>query len=54
MSDFWKTAISQVKPDEILVRGYPIEQLTRRCSFGDVVFLLLKGELQQRNEGKLV
>jgi citrate synthase len=54
MSDFWKTAISQVKPDEILVRGYPIEQLTRLCSFGDVVFLLLRGELPRRNEGKLV
>ncbi len=54
MSDFWKTAISQVKPNEILVRGYPIEQLTRQCSFGDVVFLLLRGELPRRNEGKLV
>src|SRR6266511_4261584 len=54
MSDFWKTAISQVKPNEILVRGYPIEQLTRLCSFGDVVFLLLRGELPQRDEGKLV
>ncbi len=54
MSEFWKTAISQVRPDEILVRGYPIEQLTRQCSFGDVVFLLLTGELPRRNEGRLV
>ena len=28
MSKFWKTSISQVKPNEILVRGYPIEELT--------------------------
>ena len=54
MSDFWKTAISQVKPNEILVRGYPIEQLTRQCSFGEVVYLLLTGELPKGNEGKLV
>ena len=54
MSEFWRTAISQVKPDEILVRGYPIEQLARHCSFGDVVFLLLTGELPRRNEGRLV
>src|SRR6185295_18660981 len=54
MSEFWRTAISQVKPNEILVRGYPIEQLVRRCSFGDVVFLLLTGELPKREEGKLV
>jgi citrate synthase len=54
VSEFWKTAISQVKPNEILVRGYPIEQLTRQCSFGDVVYLLLTGELPKANEGRLV
>ncbi len=54
MSEFWKTAISQVKPNEILVRGYPIEQLTRQCSFGEIVHLLLTGELPEGNEGKLV
>src|SRR6185503_20284693 len=54
MSEFWKTAISRVRPNEILVRGYPIEQLTRNRSFGDVVFLLLTGELPQRGEGRLI
>ena len=54
MSDFWTTSISQVRPNQILVRGYPIEQLTERCTFGDVVFLLLTGELPKRTEGKLV
>ena len=54
MSDFWKTAISRVKPNEILVRGYPIEQLTRRCTFGDTVYLLLKGELPSGEEGRMV
>ncbi len=54
MSEFWKTSISRVQPDEILVRGYPIEQLTRYCSFGDVVYLLLTGELPKGKEGRLV
>src|SRR5689334_2350403 len=54
MSAFWTTAISQVQPNEILVRGYPIEQLTRQCCFGDTLFLLLTGELPRRREGKLV
>ncbi len=54
MSEFWKTAISRVRPDEILVRGYPIEQLARRRSFGDVVHLLLTGELPRGREGLLV
>lgn len=54
MSDFWKTAISKVAANEISVRGYRIEELTRHCSFGDVMFLLLTGELPKRNEGRLV
>ena len=54
MSDFWKTSISGVQPGEILVRGYPIEQLMQRCSFADVVYLLLKGELPAGAEGKMV
>jgi len=54
MSDFWKTAISKVSPNEILVRGYPIEQLTRERLFGDVVYLLLTGELPSGKEGRLV
>jgi len=54
MSDFWKTSVSRVRPGEILVRGYPIEQLARRRSFGDVVYLLLTGELPAGREGRLV
>src|SRR5437016_6069506 len=54
MSEFWRTAISQVKPNEILVRGYPIEELIPHCSFGDVVFLLLTGERPRRSEGRLI
>jgi citrate synthase len=51
---FWKTSISRVAPNEIVVRGYSIDELTRRRSFGDVVFLLLTGELPTRGEGRLV
>jgi citryl-CoA lyase len=54
MSEFWKTAISKVSPNEILVRGYPIEQLTRHRLFGDVVYLLLTGELPPGKEGRLI
>jgi citrate synthase len=54
MTDFWKTAISQVRPNEITVRGYAIDDLVRNTSFGDVVYLLLTGELPRGREGKLV
>jgi citrate synthase len=54
MSDFWKTSISQVLPNQILVRGYPIEELATRRSFGDVVHLLLTGELPSGTQGQLI
>lgn len=54
MTVFWKTSISRVKRDEILVRGYPIEDLIQRRSFGDIVYLLLSGELPEGGEGRLV
>lgn len=54
MSAFWKTAISQVGVNEISVRGYPIEELASKRLFGDVVYLLLTGELPTGNQGRLV
>lgn len=57
MSDdepFWRTEISEVKPNEIRVRGYDLVKLIGNRSFGDVVFLLLSGELPAGNEGKML
>ncbi len=54
MSKFWKTAITSVRSNQILVRGYPVEELARKRSFGDTLYLLLTGELPQGREGRLV
>ena len=35
---------------ELLYRGYPIEQLAKKCDFLDVAFLLLNGELPSPEE----
>jgi len=50
----WRTGISQVQPNQINIRGYAIADLIGRASFGDMVFLLLKGEWPQRGEGQLI
>lgn len=50
----WRTGLSQVQPNQIHVRGYSIADLIGRASFGDMVFLLLKGEWPQRGEGTLI
>lgn len=49
-----ETAISRAYPDRILVRGYSLVDLAARRSFGDVVYLLLCGELPTGREGELV
>ena len=50
----WRTAISSVKPNEIRVRGYDLVEMIGTRSFGDVVYLLLSGELPEGNEGRMV
>jgi len=49
-----KSAISQVYPDRILVRGYSLVELVGTYTFGDVVYLLMTGELPHGQEGRLV
>ncbi|MDE2905910.1 MAG: hypothetical protein OXQ28_07475, partial [Acidobacteriota bacterium] len=44
-ADHWPTAITQVEPDKILVRGYPLDELMGRLSFGDAIYLLITGEI---------
>lgn len=51
---FWRTAISRVTPGEIRVRGYDLVELVGRRSFGDVVYLLLSGDLPKANEGRMM
>jgi citrate synthase len=50
----WRTAIGRVRPDEILVRGYDLIDLIGRKPFGDIVYLLLAGDLPRGNEGRMV
>lgn len=51
---FWRTAIGRVRPDEILVRGHDLVELIGRRPFGDVVYLLLSGELPEGDEGRMM
>jgi citrate synthase len=50
----WKTAITKIEPNKVAVRGYRIDELMGRISFGEMVYLILKGELPSPEIGKLV
>ena len=49
-----ETGISQAFADRIEIRGYDLIALARRCSFGDMVYLLLRGTLPPGDEGILL
>ena len=51
---FWKTALSAVEPNKILIRGYRVQDLMARCTFGDMIYLTFKGELPAGNEGRMI
>jgi len=50
----WKTAITKVEPNHIHIRGYAIQDLIGKHSFGEVVYLLFKGEMPTPAQGKLI
>ena len=50
----WKTAITKIEPNKVAVRGYRIDELMGRISFGEMVYLVLRGELPTPAIGKLM
>ena len=41
----WKTSITEIKPNEVRLRGYRIDELMGEITFAQSIFLALKGEL---------
>jgi len=54
MSDTWPTAITDIQPNSVRVRGYDIADLMGRVSFGSAVYLILMGELPAEPIGRLM
>ena len=49
----WRTAITQIEPNSIVIRGYPVDEMMGRVSFAEAIFLILRGELPTPSIGKL-
>jgi citrate synthase len=41
----WRTALTCIEPNKILVRGYPLDEMMGRLTFGESIYLLLMGEV---------
>lgn len=50
----WRTALTGIEPNKILVRGYPVDEMMGRVSFGEAIYLLLVGELPTPGMGRLI
>ena len=53
-SDEWRTALTCIEPNKILVRGYPLDEMMGRLTFGEAIYLLFMGELPSMGIGRLM
>jgi citrate synthase len=49
----WRTALTDIAPNKILIRGYPLDEMMGRLSFAEAVYLLLMGELPTPAIGRM-
>ncbi len=52
--DKWRTALTCIEPNKILVRGYPLDEIMGRLTFGEAIYLLLVGEVPSPGIGRLM
>jgi citrate synthase len=53
-SDRWRTSLTAIEPNKILIRGYPLDEMMGRLGFAEAVYLLLMGELPTRSIGRML
>ncbi len=52
--DIWKTAITKVEPNKLMLRGYRLDELMGRITFTQAVFLAIRGELPSEKEARMI
>ncbi len=50
----WKTSITEIKPNEVRLRGYRIDELMGSISFAEAVYLGFKGELPPADVARMM
>src|SRR5512132_963123 len=50
----WRSALTDIAPNKVLIRGYPLDEMMGRVSFADAVYLLLMGELPTPAIGRML
>ena len=52
--DRWLSSLTEIAPNKILVRGYPLDEMMGRLGFAEAVYLLLMGELPTPAIGRML
>ena len=50
----WRTGLTCIEPNKILMRGYPLDEIMGRLTFGESIYLLLMGEVPSPSIGSLM
>jgi citrate synthase len=50
----WQSALTEIAPNKILIRGYPLDEMMGRLGFAEAVYLLLMGELPTPAIGRML
>ena len=50
----WPSSLTEITPNKILIRGYPVDEMMGRLGFAEAIYLLLAGELPAPAIGKMV
>ena len=50
----WRTALTCIEPNKILMRGYALDEVMGRLTFGEAIYLLLMGEVPSPGTGRLM
>jgi citrate synthase len=50
----WRTALTSIEPNKILLRGYALDEVMGRLTFGETIYLLLMGDCPTPSIGRLM
>src|SRR5262249_59742926 len=53
-SERWRTSLTEIGPNKILIRGYAVDEMMGRLGFAEAVYLLLMGELPTPAIGRML
>lgn len=54
IAEWWRSSITDIAPDQIRIRGYPIQDLVGTITFPAMVWLMTRGELPSPQQARLL